>query len=132
LTKERRRCKGFNEEGEPCGSPPPLDADYCLWHDPERKQEAAEARRIGGARSRRAATLATIYEVGDLKSVDSIRDVLRVNLLETLAQDNTIARSRAVVQNLGVATKLLEVGELEDRVSAIEAAHESRRPKARR
>jgi hypothetical protein len=129
--KERRRCAGFNEAKEPCGSAPPLDAEFCLWHDPQRTQEAAEARRIGGARSRRAATVAAIYEVGDLRSVESIRDVLKVNLLETFAQDNSIARSRAVTSALTVAAKLLGVGDLEKRVAEIEAAFAPRRPKKR-
>jgi hypothetical protein len=126
-----RGCSGFNQAGEPCGSTPPLDAEYCLWHDPERTKEAAEACRIGGGRSRRAATVAAIYEVGDLKSVESIRDVARTNLLETFALDNSINGSRAVAQSLQLAAKLLEVGDLEKRVAEIEAAFAPRRPKKR-
>ena len=98
------------------------DAPYCFWHNPETQQEAVEARRLGGLRRRREATVAGAYAFEGLASVGHIRRLLEVAVTDTLSLENSIARSRTLAYLAQVAVKTLETGELEHRLAAIEAA----------
>ena len=46
----RRSCTFVMPDGRACRAGPQRDRPYCFAHDPERAQEAAEARRLGGLR----------------------------------------------------------------------------------
>jgi hypothetical protein len=91
-------------------------------HAPEHAEEAAEARRLGGLRRRREGTVAGAYEFSGLESVAGIRRLLEVAALDTLGLENSIARSRTLAYLAMVAAKLLETGELEQRIASLEAA----------
>lgn len=67
------------------------------------------------------------YDIEGLESVGQIRRLIEIAVLDTLALENSIARSRALIAAVGAAAKLLEVGELEDRFLALEAAVEPRK-----
>jgi DNA-binding CsgD family transcriptional regulator len=58
----RRRCAHARTDGQPCAMAPLRDRPYCFSHDPERAEEAADARRLGGLRRRREGTIAVAYE----------------------------------------------------------------------
>jgi hypothetical protein len=51
---------------------------YCFSHDPERAEEAAEARRLGGLRRRKEGTIAVAYDLPGLESVAGIRRLLDI------------------------------------------------------
>jgi len=116
-----RACKFRKEDTEACQAPPLLASDFCFWHDPEHAQEAAEARRLGGIRRRRERTVSGAYEFEGLESVPSIRRVLEIAVLDTLGLENSIARGRALIAAVLAAAKLLEAGEHEERLEALEA-----------
>ena len=120
----RRACAATKPNGTPCQAPPLTDGDFCLMHAPDHAAEVAEARRLGGLRRRREHTVAGAYQIGDVRTVAGLRRVLEVAMLDTLGLDNSIARARARTLGylVGAGVKLLEVGELEDRVLALEAA----------
>jgi hypothetical protein len=40
-------CRAKTKSGRPCRIPA-QESGYCIWHDPNRKEEAAELRRKGG------------------------------------------------------------------------------------
>jgi hypothetical protein len=46
----RRACAYAKADGQPCRMAPLHERPYCFAHDPERAEEAAEARRLGGLR----------------------------------------------------------------------------------
>ncbi len=117
-----RACKGVKADGTRCQAPPVLDGEYCFWHDPEHRQDAAEARRLGGLRRRREATLAGAYDLGELDGIAEIRRLVRIAVLDTLGLDNSVARNRAIGALAQVSMALLEKGELADRLGAVEAA----------
>ncbi len=50
--REPRACNAFNLEGERCGQNTVGENRLCIWHDPDRVAEAAEARRLGQERYR--------------------------------------------------------------------------------
>ena len=94
-----------------------------MMHSPEHATEAAEARRLGGLRRRREVAVVGAYDLGGLETVADLRRILEIALLDTLSLENSIARSRTLGYLVGVAGKLLETAELEERLAALEAAH---------
>ena len=94
---------------------------FCFWHNPETATEAAEARRLGGMRRRREGAVAGAYEFDGLGSAADLRRMLEIAATDCLALENSIARVRAITAIVQVGARLLEVGELEERVRAIEA-----------
>lgn len=117
-----RGCSGFKDNGQPCQAPKLRESDYCLMHSPEHAAEVAEARRLGGLRRRREVAVAGAYDFSGLESVADIRRLLEVAILDTLGLENSVARSRTLAYLAMTAIKLLEVGELEQRLAALEGA----------
>jgi hypothetical protein len=116
-----RACKALKEDGGRCQSPPLLDGDFCLMHDPEHAEEVQEARRLGGLRRRKEKITSGAYEFEGLGSVNQVRRLLEIAALDALGLENSIARSRTLAYLAQVSVKLLEVGELEERVRELES-----------
>lgn len=114
----RRQCAYRQPNGEPCRAAPLRDSEFCLMHSPEHAREVQEARRLGGLRRKREATVVGAYEFDGLATVDGIRRLLEVAVLDTLGMDNSIARTLAYLAQ--VALRTLEVGELEQRIAILE------------
>jgi hypothetical protein len=124
-----RTCKQVKEDGGRCLAPPMQGRDLCFWHDPEHQQEASEARRLGGIRRRREGTIVGAvgaYEVGELDSVESLRRLLQIAVIDTLGLENSISRSRTLGYLAQVGSALLEKGEMEERLEALESTLEPR------
>jgi len=114
-------CAGQTPDGRRCRSWPIRGEAYCLWHSPDREEEAAEARRLGGIRRRREKAVSGAYDLTGLDSVAAIRRVLEIATLDSLGLENSLGRSRTLIAAAVAAAKLLETGELEARVAALEA-----------
>ena len=117
-----RGCRGRNASGEPCNATALRDQEFCFWHSPEHVQDATEARRLGGLRRRREGTLAGAYDFEGLGSTEALRRVLEIATLDALGLESSVARVRALTAIVQVGARLLEVGELEARLEALEAA----------
>lgn len=124
----KRACKFIRKNGERCRAPPLHDSEFCFVHAPEHAGEMAEARRLGGLRRRREGTLVGAYDLEELVAVGGLRRVLTIALTDLLGLDNSIARARALIALVGAGSKLLETGELEERVDAMEATLKRRKP----
>src|SRR5690606_6714067 len=118
----QRKCKQRNDRGDPCGAFPMRGSDYCVFHDPEHAEVVQEARRAGGQRRKREATIATAYDFQGLTSVEEIRRLVEVAAYDALSLENNINRIRALGYLAQVAATLLEKGEMEERLRAIEAS----------
>jgi hypothetical protein len=118
----KRRCAGTKADGQPCQMAPLHERPYCFAHDPERAAEAAEARRMGGLRRRKEGTIAVAYDLPGLDTVAGIRRHLAIVVTDSVGLENGIARLRVILATAGAATALLKVGELEDRLAALEQA----------
>ncbi len=116
----RRQCAYRQQGGEPCRAAPLRDSQFCLMHSPEHAKEVQEARRLGGLRRKREATVIGAYEFEGLSTVDGIRRLLEVAVLDTLGMENSISRSRTLAYLAQVALRTLEVGDLEERIAALE------------
>ncbi len=115
-----RTCIFRKENGEPCRAAPLRDGDYCLMHSPERAKEMAEARRLGGLRRRREKAIAGAYDVTGVESVEQVRRIVVIALMDTLGLENSVARSRTLAHLAVVLLKLNEASTLEERLAALE------------
>ena len=122
-------CSARTREGAPCGATPMRDQPFCFWHHPDHRAEAAEARRLGGLRRRREKTLEGAYDLREgFRSVDGIFRFVEIGAIDLLGLDTSVARSNAMFRGALVAAKLLEVGDLAQRIAVLEAASATRQP----
>ncbi len=117
-----RHCTATTSDGRPCKAAPLVDGTFCYFHDPANAEDAAEARRIGGVRRRREKTIVVVYDLDSLATVGGIRRVLDIAVADSLGLDNSIGRARVLISAAGAAARLLETGEYEARISALEGA----------
>lgn len=117
-----RRCAFHNDKGEPCRAAPLRHGQFCLMHSPEHAQEVQEARKLGGLRRKREATVSVAYDVDGLDTVAEIRRLVQVAVIDTLGMENSISRARTLAYLAQVALRLLEVGNLEERIMVLEQA----------
>ena len=113
-------CTAILEGGQRCRATPMRESSLCFFHNPDTQDEAREARRLGGMRRRREGAVAGAYEFDGLGSSVQLRRLLEIAALDALALETSIARGRLLVAVALAGTKLLEVGELEARVEALE------------
>jgi len=118
----RRTCNFVKDDGGSCGAAPLHESDFCFVHAPEYAEEMAEARRLGGLRRRRERTVAGAYDFEGLETVGQLRRLLSIATVDSLSLENSIARSRVLVAIVLAGSKLLEVGELQQRIEALEGA----------
>ena len=83
---------------------------------------------MGGLRRRKEGTIAMAFDMPGLDSVDGIRRVLDIVGADGLGLENGVARLRILIAAATAATGLLKVGELEDRLTVLEAALKQRSP----
>jgi hypothetical protein len=117
----RRSCAFVMPDGHACRAGPQRDRPFCFSHDPERAEEAADARRLGGLRRRKEGTIAVAYDLPGLDTVVGIRRLLDIVVTDGVGLDNGIPRLRVLISTAVAAMNLLKVGELEERLAALEA-----------
>lgn len=119
----RRRCAGERPDGHACRANPVTDSDFCLLHDPERAEEVAASRRLGGLRRRREATVVAAYDLAALDTPVGIRRILEIAVADALGLDNGVARLRVLLAGAATAIRLFEATELDARIRALETLH---------
>jgi len=117
-------CRAVTQDGRPCLARPAAGSAFCFMHDPAQAVARQEARRKGGRNRRRVQSDGTATAV-DLRSPQAITELLEAALGDLLALENSIQRARTVGSIAAVALKALEVGELEERLEAVELAMKS-------
>jgi len=90
-------------------------------HSPDQRA-ASEARRLGGLRRRRETAVSGAFVFNGLGTVADIRRLVEIAAVDALELENSNQRSRTLGVLAHAALKLLEVGELETRVDALERA----------
>jgi len=116
----RRQCNFRFPSGESCRAAPLRDSEYCRMHSPEHIKEVQEARRLGGLRRKREYTISTAYQFESLNSVDGIKRIVLIAVLDALSMENSMSRARTLAYLAQVALRMLEVCEMEERVAALE------------
>ena len=115
-----RRCIFQLPSGRLCKAAPLKDSEFCWVHSPDRTKEVQEARRLGGLRRKRESTIASAYQFESLDSVDGIRRIVLIAVLDALSMENSMSRARTLAYLAQVALRMLQVGEIEERVAALE------------
>jgi hypothetical protein len=117
-----RTCEFVMPDGSRCRAGPQRERPFCFAHDPERAAQAAEARKLGGLRRRKEGTIVLAYDLPGLETVAGIRRLLQIVSTDGLAMDNGVPRLRVLISTAVAATNLLKVGEIEERLAALESA----------
>jgi len=97
-------------------------SDFCVFHDPEHAEVVQQARSAGGQRRKREAAVSIAYDFEGLTSVPAIRRLLDIAATDALGLPNDLPRVRVLAYLAQVAVTLLEKGEIEERLTAVEAA----------
>jgi hypothetical protein len=127
-----RTCKAHTEKGEPCRAAPMVKSDFCVFHDPQHAEVVQQARSAGGQRKRKEVAVSIAYDFQGLDSIPSIRRLVEVAAYDALGLPNDLGRVRALGYLAQVSVTLLEKGEIEERVTALEALQGLDRKKDRR
>jgi hypothetical protein len=90
-------------------------------HSPD-QQAASAARRLGGLRRRRETAVSGAFVFNGQGTVADIRRLVEIAAVDALELENSNQRSRTLAVLAHAALKLLEVGELQTRVEALERA----------
>ncbi len=115
-----RQCNFRLPSGKSCRAAPLRNSEFCRMHSPEYLKEVQEARRLGGLRRKRESTISSAYQFESLDSVNEIRRIVLIAVLDALSLENSMSRARTLAYLAQVALRMLEVGEIEERVSALE------------
>lgn len=124
-----RQCKAKKKSGTRCEAYAVIGSDFCLTHDPGRAKERAQRNRAGGLA--KAAPKAT--EGVDAPKVESIADVIALinfTIADLWLLENSVPRARGLLAAASEAIKALQIGELEDRVAALESMLNARKDTA--
>jgi hypothetical protein len=91
-------------------------------HHPDHADEVAEARRLGGLRRRKEATLASVYDLGEPGTIEGATRLIHIAALESLSLQNSVPRNRTLIAAASASVRVIETTELEARIAALESA----------
>lgn len=118
-------CKARTKTGEPCSANAGASG-LCWAHDPALGAKRAEAHKHGGRQIRKG--MATPFpNDADVKTAVGLRRYMEQVIKETWQLEPGISRSRTLGYLAQVQKGVLETGELEERVKAIETALTARK-----
>ena len=101
-------------------------SEWCWNHSPDHAAARAEGRKRGGYRRKRVPPNGAPGAVR-LRSTEDVLELLERAVLDAGALDLSPERCRVLIQAAGSALKALEVGSIEERLAALEAAAGQRR-----
>jgi len=121
----RSICQGMRKDGAPCKAPALSDSALCWVHDPRQAEAAARARAAGASkggtlralngRRRRLDTAAALVTF----TAAVVQDVLAGTVEPDVA--------RAVLYGISIQRQLVEVAELERKLTDLERQYGTRR-----
>jgi len=116
-----RQCTAKTKNGERCKNAALKGQQQCFVHSPVTAKARAEARRRGGLNRRTPKADPQAARPASLRTVADVLALLEETLADTRLQENSAQRSRTMISLALAALKAFEVGELEERVEALEA-----------
>ncbi len=111
-----KRCKEITRSDQSCRSWAIRGSDYCQAHDPGLAAQRAGWRSAGGK-----ARATPEGDPVELMDAEDVRKGLAATIGSTWRLQNTAERSRALCSLYLAALRTFELGELAERVSALEA-----------
>ncbi len=101
-------CSAKNRSGHKCRSFALAGSSFCFWHDPQRANALADARRLGGYH-RRVRRTPSLQIDADLKSIDGLLVFVESLIGETLKLHNSTHRSHALAALALAQKRILEL-----------------------
>lgn len=119
MLMSKKQCSAKNKSGEPCKASANGNG-FCFTHDATKGKERAIARRKGGLQriTPHAADASLVPK--ETRSIEGVMIILDYTLQESLALPNGIQRGRLLVSIAHGYIEALKVGEIEQRLEAIE------------
>jgi hypothetical protein len=116
----KAQCRARTADGDPCRMRP-TKSGYCFNHDPEMAATRALSRKRGGEGRHTPHAGDPSSIPANIQTIQDARKILDYTLQELLAMDNGIPRARALIALFEAFVRSFEIGEIEARLSALEA-----------
>jgi len=115
-----KACIGTTANGTPCRATPQSGSAFCFLHDPHKSEEQRRARQAGGS-TRGVKVLDADTPARDIKSVADVKGLLSetIHQVRTGAIDPKVGNCVGYLS--GILLKAIEVGDIEERLAAMEA-----------
>ena len=128
LMSKKNQCEAKTKKGKPCNASA-NETGFCFVHDATRGKERAIARRKGGLTriTPHVADASIVPE--ETRSIEDVMTILDYALQESLGLSNSIQRGRLLVSIAHGFVEALKIGELEQRLEAIEMTLKMRKEK---
>jgi hypothetical protein len=116
----KKQCEAKNRSGGRCKAFA-NESGFCFMHDEARGKERALARRAGGLATKKPHYADVSLLPHSIRKIDDVFAVLNYTLQETIGLDNSIQRGRLLVSIAHGFIEAFKVGEIENRLEAVEA-----------
>ena len=126
MLMSKKQCQAKNKTGEPC-SASANEFGFCFTHDATKGKERAIARRKGGLQRIAPHVADSAIVPKQTRSITDAMIILDYALQESLALSNSIQRGRLLVSIAHGFIEALKVGEMEQRLEAVEMALKMRK-----
>ncbi len=115
----KKQCNAKNKRGEPCSASANGNG-FCFTHDVTKGAERAIARRNGGLRRITPSVADKSLVPKVTRTITDVMTILDYALQESLVLQNSISRGRLLVSIAHGYIEALKVGEMEQRLEAVE------------
>ena len=126
MLMSKKQCNATRKNGEPCNASA-NENGFCFTHDVAKGKERAIARRNGGLRRITPHVADASLVPKETRSISDVMIILDYALQESLVLSNSIQRGRLLVSIAHGFIEALKVGEMEQRLEAIEMALKMRK-----
>jgi hypothetical protein len=116
---DKKQCKANNKQGERCKAFA-NENGVCFMHDATKGKEKAMARRNGGLATKKPHFADVSLLPSSIRKIEDVLIVLDYALQESIGLDNSIQRGRLIVSIAHGFIEALKVGEMEQRLEAVE------------
>jgi len=130
MLMSKKQCKATNRDGEACNAAA-SDSGFCFTHDATRGKQRALARRNGGLKRITPHVADASLVAKETRTIKDVMTILDYALQESLVLSNSIQRGRLLVSIAHGYIEALKVGEMEQRLEAVEMALKMRRENSR-
>ena len=121
MLMSKKQCKATKRDGEACNAAA-SDTGFCFTHDASRGKQRAVARRNGGLKRITPHVADASLVTKETRTIKDVMTILDYALQESLVLSNSIQRGRLLVSIAHGFIEALKVGELEQRLDAVEHA----------
>ena len=119
MLMSKKQCQAAKRNGEPCNASA-SENGFCFTHDATKGKERAIARRNGGLRRITPSVADKSLVPKETRTITDVMTILDYALQESLALQNSIPRGRLLVSIAHGYIEALKVGEMEQRLEAVE------------